>query len=131
LGIIIEHTFNLQETSMAIKIKRVYEEAGPGDGMRILVDRLWPRGLTKEKAGIDLWVKNLAPSNELRKWYSHDPQKWEEFKTKYFAELDSQRGAVKSLQQTMKKNPVTLLYSSKEKELNNAYAFKLYLEKLK
>jgi len=127
----MEHPFNLQETSMAIKIKRVYEEAGPDDGMRILEDRLWPRGLTKEKAGIDLWVKNMAPSNELRKWYSHDPQKWEEFKKKYFAELDSQREEVKSLQQTMKKNPVTLLYSSKEKELNNAYAFKLYLEKLK
>ena len=127
----MEYPFNLQETSMAIKIKRVYEEAGPDDGMRILVDRLWPRGLTKEKAGIDLWVKNLAPSDELRKWYSHDPKKWEDFKKKYFAELDSQKEEVKSLQQAIGKKPVTFLFSSKEAEINNAYALKLYLGKRK
>src|ERR687897_3960604 len=73
---------------MNIKIKRVYEQPDKDDGRRILVDRLWPRGLTKEKAGVDLWLKEIAPSTELRKWFGHDPDRWEEFKERYRAELE-------------------------------------------
>jgi uncharacterized protein YeaO (DUF488 family) len=114
---------------MEIKIKRVYEPYDKKDGTRILVDRLWPRGLSKEKVKIDLWVKDLAPSNELRKWYSHDPAKWEDFKKKYFAELDGEAAEVKKLASTIGKGRVTFLYSSKEKKINNAQALKLYMEK--
>ena len=112
-----------------IAIKRVYEEPRAADGIRILVDRLWPRGLSKEKARIDLWVKDLAPGNELRKWYSHDPAKWEEFKKRYFAELEGHAEEVNKLAAMVSKGRVTFLYSSKEDKLNNAHALKLYLEK--
>ncbi len=114
---------------MEIKIKRVYEQPEAQDGTRILVDRLWPRGLSKEKAKIDLWVKDLAPSNELRKWYGHEPGKWEEFKKRYFAELDGQADEVKKLASIIGKCRVTFLYSSKEEIINNAQALKLYIEK--
>lgn len=115
---------------MVIKIKRVYETPDSDDGMRILVDRLWPRGLKKEKAEIDLWIKDLAPSNELRKWYGHDPKKWESFKEKYFAELDARGEEVKEFLKKTGKKTVTLLYGSKETELNNAHALKIYLENI-
>jgi uncharacterized protein YeaO (DUF488 family) len=113
---------------MTIKIKRVYDDPEAEDGLRILVDRLWPRGLTKEKAKIDLWVKEPAPSNDLRKWYGHDPGKWENFKEKYFAELDGRREAVRDLVQAIGRKPAALLYSSKETQLNNAEALKIYLK---
>lgn len=111
-----------------IHIRRVYESPNPSDGIRILVDRLWPRGLSKEAAKVDVWVKNLSPSHELRKWYGHDPDKWEEFKKKYFAEMDGNPADVKSLLEQIHGNAVTFLYSSKEERLNNAQALKLYLE---
>ena len=114
---------------MEIKIKRVYEQPEAQDGTRILVDRLWPRGLSKGKAKIDLWVKDLAPSNELRKWYGHEPDKWEEFKKRYFADLDRQADEVKKLVAIIRKGRVTFLYSSKEEKINNAQALKLYIEK--
>lgn len=114
---------------MEIKIKRVYEQPQAQDGRRILVDRLWPRGLSKEKAKIDLWLKALAPSNELRKWYGHEPEKWEEFKKKYFAELDGQKEELGKLASIIGKGRVTFLYSSKEEKLNNARALKIYMEK--
>ncbi len=114
---------------MDIKIKRVYEQPQSGDGVRILVDRLWPRGLTKEKARIDLWAKEIAPSNELRKWYGHEPARWEEFKRRYFAELNRMPDEVNKLTSAMKKGPVTFLFSSKEEKINNAQALKLYLAK--
>lgn len=113
---------------MTIKIKRVYDDPEAQDGLRILVDRLWPRGLTKEKAKIDLWVKEIAPSNELRKWYGHDPEKWETFKKKYFVELDGRPEAIRDLVQAIGRRRATLLFSSKETELNNARALKIYLE---
>jgi uncharacterized protein YeaO (DUF488 family) len=113
---------------MEIKIKRVYEPYDKKDGTRILVDRLWPRGLSKEKAKIDLWVKYLAPSNELRKWYGHEPEKWEEFKKRYFAELDGRPDEVKKLASIIQKGRVTFLYSSKEEKINNAQALRLYIE---
>ena len=112
-----------------IGIKRVYDEPAPGDGKRILVDRLWPRGLTKEKAKIDHWAKDIAPSNELRKWYGHDPAKWDEFRKRYFAELGKNALAVDALIEAMGKGPVSFVYSSTERTINNAEALKLYLER--
>ena len=111
-----------------IHVKRVYDAPSPEDGFRILVDRLWPRGLTKEKARIDLWLKDIAPSNELRKWYAHDPEKWVEFRKRYFEELQAQAEAVRNLLDMLRQKKVTLLFSSKELRINNAFALKEYLE---
>src|SRR5512141_1323373 len=110
-----------------IGIKRVYERPGPEDGRRILVDRLWPRGLRKEEARIDYWAKEISPSSELRKWYGHDPAKWEEFKERYFGELDRAGEGVERLRKELAGGPVTFIYSSKEQAINNAEALKLYL----
>src|SRR5690554_4582209 len=111
-----------------IKIKRIYEEPTSDDGYRILVDRLWPRGLTKEKAKIDLWLKEISPSNELRKWYHENFDMWKEFKKKYKAELEENKEAFEKIKQVMKKEKtVTLLYSSKNQETNNAVALKEFL----
>jgi uncharacterized protein YeaO (DUF488 family) len=113
---------------MRILIKRVYEEAGEADSVRILVDRLWPRGLSKENANIHFWPKNIAPSTDLRKWYNHDPVKWKEFKDRYFAELNSNPEAISELRSYLRKSIVTFLFSSKESKLNNAVALKEYVE---
>ena len=111
-------------------VKRVYEKPSNEDGYRILVDRLWPRGLSKEKSRIDLWIKEIAPSNELRKWYSHDPGKWEEFQNKYKAELNNKSELVNEVKHLVKKNKkITFLFSSKEEKLNNAFVLKKILEK--
>jgi len=112
-----------------IRVKRVYDAPGPEDGRRILVDRLWPRGLTKEKAKIDYWAKDIAPSNELRKWYGHDPAKWDEFQKRYFAELDRNKTGVEALIEAMDKGPVSFVYGSTERTINNAEALKLYMER--
>ena len=110
-----------------IKVKRVYDPLEKDDGIRILVDRLWPRGVKKDQ--VDVWLKDIAPSDELRKWYNHDPNKWEEFKRRYFEEL-SRNPKVEILLQLIKKgNNVTLLYASKY-PYNNALALKEYLEKV-
>lgn len=111
-----------------ITTKRVYDEPDPKDGKRILVDRLWPRGLSKEKAQVDAWLKAVAPSNELRKWYQHDPQKWAAFKKRYFAELDANEDAVNELIDHLNDGKVTFLYSTKETQYNNAVALKEYIE---
>ena len=113
---------------MILKIKRVYEKYSEEDGYRVLVDRLWPRGISKEKAGVDLWLKEIAPSNELRKWFNHEPAKWELFKKKYFKELSSNTEALIPLIEKTSKTDVTLLYSSKEERYNNAAALKEYIE---
>jgi uncharacterized protein YeaO (DUF488 family) len=102
------------------QLKRVYEEPAKSDGTRILVDRLWPRGLTKEKAHVDLWFKEVAPSNDLRKWFAHDPQKWPEFKARYKAELKHNAAQLALLKQTIAKGPSTLLYGAKDTEHNEA-----------
>lgn len=115
---------------MNIKIKRVYEPSEKEDGIRILVDRLWPRGLTKEKAGIDLWLKEIAPSNELRKWFNHDPAKRKEFKQRYYHELKKNKEAVSQLKEQLKKGTATLVYSAKDEEYNNAVALKELLKDL-
>ncbi len=112
---------------MIIRIKRAYENPTKDDGKRILVDRLWPRGISKEKAKIDIWPKELAPSSELRRWYGHDPEKWPEFKSRYFAELDAHPDSVKEFL-VLLKGTVAFVYSSKEQKLNNAVALKEYIE---
>jgi len=114
-----------------IKIKRIYDTPAEDDGFRILVDRLWPRGLTKEKAKVDLWLKEIAPSDQLRKWYAHDPKKWVEFRKRYFNDLHAKRELVNQIVQKTKEGDVTLLYSSKEEKINNAVALKEYIAKKK
>jgi uncharacterized protein YeaO (DUF488 family) len=113
-----------------LRVKRIYEAPVKGDGTRLLVDRLWPRGLTKEAAEIDYWAKDIAPSNELRQWYAHDPAKWNEFRDRYFAELAQNQTGVAALRAHLGKGVNTLLYQSKEEEINNAVALKEYLEGL-
>ncbi|MGA2331329.1 MAG: DUF488 domain-containing protein [Syntrophales bacterium] len=111
-----------------LKIKRVYDQVSPGDGKRILVDRLWPRGIKKEAAAIDEWLKDIAPSTELRKWYSHDPAKWGEFKQRYKIELKDRMEIIDRLRQESKTRAITLLFSAKATELNNAVALKEFVE---
>jgi uncharacterized protein YeaO (DUF488 family) len=108
-------------------IKRIYEKAQITDGKRVLIDRLWPRGVKKSVVNIDLWLKDVAPSNELRKWFSHDPSKWEEFKKRYRKELENSR-AFDQLLDLVKKSDVTLLYSSKEPKHNNAVALEEFIK---
>lgn len=105
---------------MKIRIKRVYEQPDEQDGRRILVDRLWPRGLTKEKAKIDLWLKEIAPSTALRKWFGHDPEKWEAFKERYLAELKNHGEQIRILKQELDKGVVTLVYAAKDEKHNEA-----------
>jgi uncharacterized protein YeaO (DUF488 family) len=105
---------------MNIRIKRVYEEAEKEDGERILVDRLWPRGLTKEKAKVDLWLKDVAPSTELRKWFAHDPEKWTEFQSRYKDELKGKKEEVDLLRHEAAKGAVTLVYGAKDQQHNEA-----------
>jgi uncharacterized protein YeaO (DUF488 family) len=111
-----------------LKVKRVYDDAKESDGLRILVDRLWPRGLSKEKAKVDLWLKEVAPSNELRKWFGHEPAKWAVFKRRYFKELNDKTEQVESIREKAKEGTVTLVYAAKHTEYNNAVALKEYLE---
>lgn len=115
---------------MTILIKRAYESPAKEDGYRILVDRLWPRGISKEKAKIDFWPKELAPSNELRRWYGHDPEKWPEFKVRYFTEIAANPELVRELLGYIREGTVTFVYSSQEQTLNNALALKEYIESL-
>lgn len=111
-----------------ILIKRVYEEYSPTDGKRILIDRLWPRGISKEEAKLDLWLKEIAPSTELRQWFGHDPAKWGEFKKRYISEIKSNTQALSRLEELVKKGNVTLVYGAKDEEHNDAVVLKEYLE---
>lgn len=113
---------------MPIKVKRVYEEPSKNDGKRVLVDRLWPRGLTKEQAKVDEWLRDLAPSAELRKWFEHDPAKWTDFRKRYWRELDKSPDLVSRLAEECQGQMVTFVFSSKEEKLNNAVALKEYIE---
>ena len=112
---------------MEIKIKRVYAPPEDSDGRRILVDRLWPRGFSKERALIDFWPKTLSPSTELRKWYNHDPARWDEFRTRYFAELDENPEQVADLLAYLSLGAATFIYTSREERLNNAVALREYV----
>lgn len=109
------------------RIKRVYDSPSAEDGCRVLVDRLWPRGLSKERAAIDHWLREIAPSDKLRKWYQHDAAKWDEFCRRYFGELDRHESVVKKLMALGSSGTVTLLYASRECEFNNAAALRGYL----
>ena len=113
---------------MKLRTKRIYEEPAKADGRRILVDRLWPRGLSKANAKIDFWARAISPSNELRRWYQHDPSKWDEFRRRYFAELDANPSGVAELRSQLVGAKVTILFGSKEERLNNAAALVEYLE---
>lgn len=114
---------------MNLKTKRIYEKASNSDGVRVLIDRIWPRGVSKESASIDYWAKNLAPSSELRKWYRHQNEKWNAFRSKYHAELDANPDELAELEKHLGGEVVTIVYSSKERVHNNAEAFKEYLER--
>ncbi|MGV8945157.1 MAG: DUF488 domain-containing protein [Lutibacter sp.] len=112
-----------------ITIKRIYEKPQENDGYRILIDKLWPRGLSKEKVNIDLWLKEVAPSNELRKWFSHDPEKWNDFKNKYKLELSNNLENTKRIKEIEKeKKTITLLYSAKDTAHNNAIVLREFLK---
>ena len=111
-----------------IKLKRVYESPSPKDGLRVLVERLWPRGLTKERAAVDLWLKDVAPSAELRKWFGHDPARWEQFQERYRQELREKKDAVQLLRQNGKEGTVTLVYAARDEDHNGALALKRFLQ---
>lgn len=109
-----------------INIKRVYEKSSKDDGERILVDRLWPRGLTKQKAKVDLWLKDIGPSTELRKWFGHDPKRWVSFKAKYKRELKKKTDDIQEIKKHAKKSKVTLVYGAKDTEHNEAFILQDY-----
>src|ERR1035437_3001253 len=117
---------------MELKIKRVYEKPDKEDGIRILVDRLWPRGLTKEKASIDLWLKDIAPSTELRKWFGHDPEKWKEFKEKYIKEISApeETRLLQNISHNAKHATVTLVYGARDTEHSNVKVLEELLTKM-
>ena len=112
-----------------IRIKRVYEPPARADGARVLVERLWPRGLTKAAAAVDLWLKQVAPSPGLRKWFAHDPAKWPEFQRRYAAELRANRDAVDALRRLAKAGPLTLVYAAKDEAHNSALLLQRFLER--
>lgn len=112
-----------------IKLKRVYDPTSKEDGFRILVDRLWPRGIKKEDLNVDLWLKDVAPSSELRKWFSHDPAKWAEFQKKYIHELEEDPSSLTPIIDALKKGPVTLIYAAHDTEHNHALCLKHFIEK--
>jgi len=114
----------------SLKIKRIYDPAEDTDGFRVLVDRLWPRGVAKEKAHLDLWLKEIAPSTDLRKWFAHDPAKWEGFKQRYLEELKANAPAVELLKSLLTKGDVTLLYAARDAEHNEAVILRDNLLKL-
>ncbi|MGB2607430.1 MAG: DUF488 domain-containing protein [Isosphaeraceae bacterium] len=111
-----------------IRLKRAYEPPTEEDGLRILVERLWPRGVSKEDAAIDLWLKEIAPSTGLRKWYGHEPSLWEEFRRRYRAEIEDKGEVISDLKQRLKEGPVTFVYAAKDESHNSAVVLKEYLE---
>ncbi|HME94440.1 MAG TPA: DUF488 domain-containing protein [Methylomirabilota bacterium] len=111
-----------------IRVKRVYEKPSRDDGFRVLVDRLWPRGVTKERAALSLWLKDVAPSAELRKWFGHDPARWKGFQARYRKELAGRKDALKLLRQKARERTVTLLYGARDEEHNEARVLKKVLE---
>jgi uncharacterized protein YeaO (DUF488 family) len=111
-----------------IKLKRIYEQPAPGDGKRVLVDRLWPRGLARDGTKLDEWLKEIAPSDELRKWFGHDPARWEEFRRRYREELKLQDDLLEQLTAEARRGTVTLLFAAKDEAHNNAVVLKELLE---
>jgi uncharacterized protein YeaO (DUF488 family) len=113
-----------------IRLKRAYEKPDPDDGLRILVERLWPRGLSKDRAAVDVWVKDLAPSPDLRRWYHHDPARWAEFRARYRAELRQKKDAVEELRQRCEGQTVTFIYAARDEQHNSALVLRDHLEHL-
>jgi len=111
-----------------IKLKRVYEPSEPDDGARFLVERLWPRGMKRQSLDMEAWLKEAAPSDNLRRWFGHDPQKWIEFQERYFAELDTRPEALRPIIEAAESGDATLLYSARDTEHNNAAALKKYID---
>jgi len=115
---------------MALHIKRAYEDVSKNDGFRVLVDRIWPRGVSREEAHVDEWLKEIAPTTELRKWFGHDPEKWPEFEKKYRAEIHANKTAWQQLQDIYRAHPhLTLVYAAKDEEHNNAVVLQKLLKK--
>jgi uncharacterized protein YeaO (DUF488 family) len=112
-----------------IRLKRAYESPSQRDGLRVLVERLWPRGVNKRAAGIDLWLKELAPSTQLRKWFSHDPERWEEFRERYWSELNGKGDLIALFEQRCSEGTVTFVFAARDEERNSAVALKEYLER--
>ena len=112
-----------------IKLKRAYEKPAKDDGERILVERLWPRGLRKNEAKVDLWLKDIAPSAELRKWFGHDPDKWDEFRIRYKKELKANKELIEQLQRKAENGAITFVYAARDEERNSALLLKQFLEK--
>ncbi len=113
---------------LVVEVERIYEPANEDDGYRVLVDRIWPRGLKKTEAGVDLWMKEIAPSAQLRKWFGHEPDKWDEFKKRYAEELVDKEVLVEQIASRARTGKVTLLFGSRNEHINNAIALKEYLE---
>lgn len=109
---------------MTIRLKRIYDPKADDDGVRVLVDRLWPRGISKQDAGIDLWLKDIAPSPELRRWFDHDPARWPEFSRRYREELQHNEAVVDVLREKARRGIVTLLFAAKDDQRNNAVVLK-------
>jgi uncharacterized protein YeaO (DUF488 family) len=119
---------HVDQVKYLIKVKRIYEAVSPDDGIRFLVDRLWPRGLSKAAVRMDAWLKDFAPSDDLRHWFGHDPAKWEEFQRRYFAELDENPSVRQTVLPANSQQTVTLLFAAQDLKHNNAVALKAYLE---
>ena len=111
-----------------IRLKRAYEKPAPDDGLRVLVERLWPRGLSKEHAAVDLWIKDVAPSPELRRWFNHDPARWGEFQKRYRAELRQNKDVVDELRQKCQGGTVTFVYAARDEQHNGALVLRAFLE---
>jgi len=114
---------------MPVSLKRVYEKPSPSDGKRVLVERLWPRGLKKEDAKVDEWLREIAPSAELREWFGHDPEKWSEFKQRYWKELEKKQEIVAKLAKEVREKRVTFVFAAKDEEHNNAVALRECIER--
>jgi uncharacterized protein YeaO (DUF488 family) len=130
LGDVAQNVLQVSGLALAcrIKVKRIYEAPAKSDGLRVLVDRIWPRGVSKKSAAVDTWMRDIAPSTELRKWFGHDPEKWEQFCARYARELDAKGDEVSRLKAEGRTRVVTLLYGAKDTAHNNAVALKRYLE---
>jgi uncharacterized protein YeaO (DUF488 family) len=113
---------------MDIRTKRIYDDPEPGDGTRVLVDRLWPRGVSKDDAQLDAWVKSVAPSTELREWYDHDTERWDQFRERYRSELEETEDGIDQLLEFASSGTLTLLYAAKDREHNNAVVLNQYLD---
>ena len=113
---------------MKLRLKRAYDKPEPADGLRVLVDRLWPRGLKKDNAGVDLWLKDIAPSDALRRWFGHDPAKWAEFRRRYRAEIGDRPDAIETLRREVSSGTVTLLFGARDEAHNQAVVLKEFIE---